>query len=73
MRYTAYFAAYMLSVEFFVYWQHRLLHDIKPGYRRDPCLLSPLPPAAALKAAGWRSAGASGPQAGTAEPGRRAE
>lgn len=32
-RYLLYFALYMTSVEFFVYWQHRLLHDIKPGYR----------------------------------------
>lgn len=31
-RYLVYFALYMTSVEFFVYWQHRLLHDIKPGY-----------------------------------------
>jgi len=33
LQYGLYFAMYMTSVEFFVYWQHRLLHDIKPGYR----------------------------------------
>lgn len=32
-RYLLYFAFYMASVEFFVYWQHRLLHDIKAGYK----------------------------------------
>jgi sterol desaturase/sphingolipid hydroxylase (fatty acid hydroxylase superfamily) len=32
LPYLAYFAAYMTSVEFFVYWQHRLLHDIRLGY-----------------------------------------
>lgn len=32
-RYLLYFALYMASVEFFVYWQHRLLHDIRPGYK----------------------------------------
>jgi lathosterol oxidase len=32
-RYCLYFALYMTSVEFFVYWQHRLLHDIRPGYK----------------------------------------
>ena len=30
--YIIYFILYMTSVEFFVYWQHRLLHDIRPGY-----------------------------------------
>ncbi len=33
LRYWAYFALYMISVEFFVYWQHRGLHDITLGYR----------------------------------------
>jgi lathosterol oxidase len=32
-RYALFFAAYMALVEFFVYWQHRLLHDIRIGYR----------------------------------------
>ena len=32
-RYAAYLALYLTSVEFFVYWQHRLLHDIKQGYK----------------------------------------
>jgi lathosterol oxidase len=32
-RFVAYFAAYMACVEFFVYWQHRLLHDVRVGYR----------------------------------------
>ncbi|KAL6781587.1 Delta(7)-sterol-C5(6)-desaturase [Auxenochlorella protothecoides] len=31
--YVVYFFTYMLSVEFFVYWAHRLLHEIKPGYK----------------------------------------
>jgi len=31
-RYCLYFAMYMTSVEFFVYWQHRILHDYRPGY-----------------------------------------
>jgi lathosterol oxidase len=31
-KYVLYFILYMTSVEFFVYWQHRLLHDIKVGY-----------------------------------------
>lgn len=35
-RYFAYFALYMVSVEFFVYWQHRGLHDVKLGYRCGP-------------------------------------
>ena len=29
----AYFAAFMASVEFGVYWMHRLLHDVKSGYK----------------------------------------
>ena len=33
LHYWAYFALYMISVEFFVYWQHRGLHDIMLGYR----------------------------------------
>ena len=32
--YLAYFALYMALVEFGIYWMHRLLHDIRPGYRR---------------------------------------
>ncbi|KAK9824011.1 hypothetical protein WJX72_006951 [[Myrmecia] bisecta] len=32
-RHLLYFALYMTSVEFFVYWMHRLLHDVKIGYR----------------------------------------
>ncbi|KAK9836967.1 hypothetical protein WJX81_003085 [Elliptochloris bilobata] len=32
-RYLAYFVAYMACVEFFVYWMHRGLHDVKLGYR----------------------------------------
>jgi len=31
--YILYFVLYMTSVEFFVYWQHRLLHDIRVGYQ----------------------------------------
>ena len=31
--YLAYFALYMVLVEFGIYWMHRLLHDIRPGYR----------------------------------------
>ena len=31
-RYILYFAPYMTSVEFFVYWQHRMLH-MGAGYR----------------------------------------
>lgn len=31
-----YFVAFMTSVEFGVYWMHRLLHDIKPGYKYAP-------------------------------------
>ena len=31
-RYILYFALYMTSVEFFVYWQHRMLH-MGAGYR----------------------------------------
>lgn len=31
-RYALYFALYMTSVEFFVYWQHRILH-MGIGYR----------------------------------------
>ena len=37
-RYLAYFAAYMACVEFFVYWMHRGLHDVKLGYRCAPNL-----------------------------------
>lgn len=33
-RYVLYFALYMTSVEFFVYWQHRILH-MGIGYRCD--------------------------------------
>ena len=36
-RYLAYFGLYMTSVEFFVYWMHRGLHDVKLGYRRASC------------------------------------
>ena len=32
-RYWAYFALYIVSIEFFVYWMHRGLHDVKTGYR----------------------------------------
>jgi len=32
--YLAYFALYMALVEFGIYWMHRLLHDIRPGYRQ---------------------------------------
>jgi hypothetical protein len=35
--YLVYFVLYMTSVEFFVYWMHRSLHDVKLGYR---CALS---------------------------------
>lgn len=31
--YVVYTFAYMLSVEYFVYWSHRLLHDITLGYK----------------------------------------
>lgn len=31
-RYLLYFVLYMMSVEFFVYWQHRILH-MGVGYR----------------------------------------
>ena len=31
--YLAYFVIYMTFVEFGVYWMHRLLHDIRPGYK----------------------------------------
>lgn len=34
-RYVLYFALYMTSVEFFVYWQHRILH-LGIGYRCEP-------------------------------------
>ena len=30
---VAYFCAFMACVEFGVYWAHRLLHDIKSGYK----------------------------------------
>lgn len=33
LRHLAYFVAFMASVEFGVYWMHRLLHDIKIGYK----------------------------------------
>lgn len=32
-RYVLYFALYMASVEFCVYWQHRNLHDFRTGYK----------------------------------------
>jgi Delta7-sterol 5-desaturase len=32
-RHIAYFVAFMACVEFGVYWMHRLLHDIRAGYR----------------------------------------
>jgi lathosterol oxidase len=32
-RYVLYFFLYMTSVEFFVYWAHRLLHEVKWAYR----------------------------------------
>ncbi len=32
--YLAYFALYMALVELGIYWMHRLLHDIRPGYRQ---------------------------------------
>lgn len=32
-RHAANFAVYMACVEFGVYWMHRLLHDIRIGYR----------------------------------------
>ena len=31
--YLGYFLLYMASVEFFVYWMHRGLHDVRIGYR----------------------------------------
>ena len=31
--YIGYFVLYMASVEFFVYWMHRGLHDVRIGYR----------------------------------------
>ena len=31
--YLGYFVLYMASVEFFVYWMHRGLHDVRIGYR----------------------------------------
>ena len=33
LRHIASFAVYMACVEFGVYWMHRLLHDIRPGYK----------------------------------------
>lgn len=30
--YLGYFVLYMTSVEFGVYWMHRLLHEIRFGY-----------------------------------------
>lgn len=32
-RFILYFALYMTSVEFCVYWQHRNLHDFRTGYK----------------------------------------
>lgn len=40
-RYLAYFVIYMACVEYFVYWMHRGLHDIKIGYRYLSNPLSP--------------------------------
>ena len=31
--YLAYFVMYMTCVEYFVYWMHRGLHDVKIGYK----------------------------------------
>ena len=31
--YLAYFVLYMTCVEYFVYWMHRGLHDVKIGYK----------------------------------------
>ena len=31
--YLAYFVMYMACVEYFVYWMHRGLHDVKIGYK----------------------------------------
>ena len=31
--YLGFFALYMASVEFGVYWMHRLLHDVRPAYK----------------------------------------
>ena len=31
--YLTYFVLYMTCVEYFVYWMHRGLHDIKFGYK----------------------------------------
>ena len=42
--YFHYFALYMALVEFGIYWMHRLLHDIKPGYRCAPLATMPLLP-----------------------------
>ena len=41
LRHALYFAAYMVCVEFCVYWMHRLLHDIRIGYRQCPLALGP--------------------------------
>lgn len=38
-HHIAYFAMYMAIVEFGVYWMHRLLHDIRIGYRCGCCNL----------------------------------
>jgi Delta7-sterol 5-desaturase len=35
-RYLLYFWVYMACVEFGVYWMHRLLHDIRAGYKCAP-------------------------------------
>ena len=47
-RYLAYFAAYMACVEFFVYWMHRGLHDVKLGYRCASATGAPPAPPALL-------------------------
>lgn len=33
LKYLTLFAVYMCCVEYFVYWSHRSLHDIRLGYR----------------------------------------
>ena len=52
-RYLAYFAAYMACVEFFVYWMHRGLHDVKLGYRRAPAAAALSHPPAPLGRPAW--------------------
>lgn len=44
--YCAHLALYMTSVEFFVYWMHRGLHDVRLGYRRARCRTRTHPPSA---------------------------